>query len=120
MIFTGRLTNEEVQQVVNAADIYVQPSLMEGCSIAIIEAMACGKPVIAANVGGNPDIISKETGILIEARSSEALREALDTCLTEPERRRDMGVAGRRRVETELNWRQLAKDVEHVYGMPKP
>lgn len=120
VIFTGRLTNGEVQQVVNAADIYVQPSLMEGCSIAIIEAMACGKPVIAADVGGNPDIISKETGILIEPRSSEALREALKICLTEPERRRDMGLAGRRRVELELNWRQLAKDVERVYSTPKP
>ncbi|CAM4244988.1 glycosyltransferase family 4 protein [Listeria booriae] len=119
VIFTGRLTNQEVKRVINAADIYVQPSLMEGCSIAIIEAMACGKPVIAANVGGNPDIISDETGILVPPKSAEALQTAIYECLDDPNKRQQMGIESRKRVEQHLNWRQLAQEIDHIYDSVK-
>ncbi|MBC1373826.1 glycosyltransferase family 4 protein [Listeria booriae] len=119
VIFTGRLTNQDIQRVVNAADIYVQPSLMEGCSIAIIEAMACGKPVIAANVGGNPDIISKETGILVPPKSTEALQEAMTYCIQEVEERQKMGIRSRESVEQTLNWRHLAQQVDTIYDTAK-
>ncbi|MBC2327153.1 glycosyltransferase family 4 protein [Listeria booriae] len=119
VIFTGRLTNQDIRRVVTAADIYVQPSLMEGCSIAIIEAMACGKPVIAANVGGNPDIISQETGILVPPKSAQALQEAMTYCIQEVDERHQMGRRSRERVEHALNWRQLAQQVDTIYDTAK-
>lgn len=119
VIFTGRLTNQEIKRVVNAADIYVQPSLMEGCSIAIIEAMACGKPVVASDVGGNPDIISKETGLLVPAKSVEALKEAIEFCIKNPEKCLLMGKKSRERVEQQLNWAFLAQEIEQIYDSAK-
>ncbi|MBC1954179.1 glycosyltransferase family 4 protein [Listeria welshimeri] len=119
VIFTGRLTNQEIKNVINAADIYVQPSLMEGCSIAIIEAMSCGKVVIASNVGGNPDVISKELGLLVPAKSVVALKEAIEYCIENPEECKLMGKYSRERVEKQLNWTVLAQEIEQIYNSVK-
>ncbi|EDN8189245.1 glycosyltransferase [Listeria monocytogenes] len=116
VIFTGRLTNKEIKNVINAADIYVQPSLMEGCSIAIIEAMSCGKVVIASNVGGNPDVISKETGLLVPPKSVVALKEAIEYCIKNPDECKSMGENSRERVEKRLNWTVLAQEIEQIYN----
>ncbi|EAH3956990.1 glycosyltransferase family 1 protein [Listeria monocytogenes] len=119
VIFTGRLTNQEIKNVINAADIYVQPSLMEGCSIAIIEAMSCGKLVIASNVGGNPDVISKETGLLVPAKSVVALKEAIEYSIKKPDECKLMGENSRERVENRLNWTVLAREIEQIYNSAK-
>ncbi|MBC2271385.1 glycosyltransferase family 4 protein [Listeria welshimeri] len=119
VIFTGRLTNQEIKNVINAADIYVQPSLMEGCSIAIIEAMSCGKVVVASNVGGNPDVISKELGLLVPAKSVVALKEAIEYCIENPEECKLMGKYSRERVEEQLNWTVLAQEIEQIYNSVK-
>ncbi|MBS9349870.1 glycosyltransferase family 4 protein [Listeria welshimeri] len=119
VIFTGRLTNQEIKNVINAADIYVQPSLMEGCSIAIIEAMSCGKVVVASNVGGNPDVISKELGLLVPAKSVVALKEAIEYCIENPEECKLMGKYSRERVEEQLNWTVLAREIEQIYNSVK-
>ncbi|EAH0639333.1 glycosyltransferase family 1 protein [Listeria monocytogenes] len=119
VIFTGRLTNQEIKNVINAADIYVQPSLMEGCSIAIIEAMSCGKMVIASNVGGNPDVISKETGLLVPAKSVVALKEAIEYSIKNPDECKLMGENSRERVENRLNWTVLAREIEQIYNSAK-
>ncbi|EAC8844359.1 glycosyltransferase family 1 protein [Listeria monocytogenes] len=119
VIFTGRLTNQEIKNVINAADIYVQPSLMEGCSIAIIEAMSCGKAVIASNVGGNPDVISKETGLLVPAKSVVALKEAIEYSIKHPDECKLMGENSRERVENQLNWTVLAREIEQIYNSAK-
>ncbi|EAC3456736.1 glycosyltransferase family 1 protein [Listeria monocytogenes] len=119
VIFTGRLTNQEIKNVINAADIYVQPSLMEGCSIAIIEAMSCGKSVIASNVGGNPDVISKETGLLVPAKSVVALKEAIEYSIKHPDECKLMGENSRERVENQLNWTVLAREIEQIYNSAK-
>ncbi|EKB1221342.1 glycosyltransferase family 4 protein [Listeria monocytogenes] len=116
VIFTGRLTNQEIKNVINTADIYVQPSLMEGCSIAIIEAMSCGKAVIASNVGGNPDIISKEIGLLVPAKSVVALKDAIEYCINNPEECKMMGKNSREQVERQLNWTILAREIEQIYS----
>ncbi|EAF7771944.1 TPA: glycosyltransferase family 4 protein [Listeria monocytogenes] len=116
VIFTGRLTNQEIKNVINTADIYVQPSLMEGCSIAIIEAMSCGKAVIASNVGGNPDIISKEIGLLVPAKSVVALKDAIEYCIKNPEECKVMGKNSREQVERQLNWTILAREIEQIYS----
>jgi len=75
----------------NACDIFVLPSLAEGMSRSIMEAMSCGKPVIATNVGGNPEMVSKETGLLVEVKSPHALTYNIQKLVDKPSLRSKMG-----------------------------
>lgn len=116
IIFLGRKKNSEVKQLVAASDIYIQPSLMEGCSIAIIEAMACGKPVIACDIGGNPDIVEhNKTGILVKEKDSQAIFKAIDYLLANPKIAKSLGENGLNKVESSLNWKAIADEVDGVY-----
>lgn len=64
-----------------AADLVTLPSYMEGCPNVVLEALACGRPVVATNVGGIPEILSDECGRLVSAREAVALAEALAAVL---------------------------------------
>jgi glycosyltransferase involved in cell wall biosynthesis len=80
-------------------DVFVLPSLAEGTPNSIIEAMAHGLPVIATDVGGIPDIISADTGILVPRGDSAALADAMCELIGDAQRRKAMGEAARRRYE---------------------
>ena len=83
-----------------ALDVYVQPSRMEGLGIAVLEAMAMNRPVVATDVGGLPEIVQHQrTGLLVKPDDAHALAEAILTFLSDPERLRVFGAEGRRRVE---------------------
>ena len=80
-------------------DLYVHPALMEGFGIAVLEAMAMGRAVVATVVGGVPEIVRHgETGLLVPSGDSEALASAVIDLLSEPEQRAQFGRAGRERV----------------------
>ncbi|EOO23288.1 hypothetical protein ICM_05662 [Bacillus cereus BAG1X2-3] len=116
VIFLGKIPNTEIKNWMNAADIYVQPSLMEGCSIAIIEAMSCSRAIIASNVGGNPDIICDGvTGMLVEPMSSAEIQEAVTYLLNNPQKIQEYGIKARITVENELNWGSLANQLTILY-----
>ena len=80
-------------------DVFVLPSLAEGTPNGLIEAMAHGLPVIATWVGGIPDIVNAECGILIPPGDAEALAEAMLSLAGDPERRARMGAAAKKRCE---------------------
>ncbi|CAN0508657.1 unnamed protein product, partial [Laminaria digitata] len=90
---------DEVHRVLPALDAYVCTSAFEGACNAIIEAMACGLPVLASRVGGNPELVAPDTGVLFEVGDTEALAEGLCELLENPELRAEMGAAARRRAE---------------------
>jgi glycosyltransferase involved in cell wall biosynthesis len=76
----------DVLEIVAASDLFVLPSLMEGLSRALLESMGLGVPVIATNVGGNPDVLTDgETGWSIEPSDPVALRNALEEALSRPD-----------------------------------
>jgi glycosyltransferase involved in cell wall biosynthesis len=75
---------DEVAVWMAAADVVTLPSYMEGCPNVVLEALACGRPVVATNVGGIPEIMSNECGRLIPPRDAAALAEALDSVLDRP------------------------------------
>lgn len=76
--FVGRKAHAEIPIWLNAADVLCLPSLNEGCPNVALEAMACGRPVVASKVGGLTDIIaSTEAGILVEPKNSDALTQGL-------------------------------------------
>lgn len=78
-------------------DVFVLPSFAEGTSKSIIEAMAHGLPIITTNVGGSPDLLTPETGILIPPGDSAALAGAMQRLAADPDRRKQMGEAARAR-----------------------
>jgi len=77
VLFTGMKKHEEIPIWMNACDLFVLPSLNEGFPTVIPEAFACGKPVVATKVGGIPEIITKDVGILVNPGSPGALSSAI-------------------------------------------
>ena len=78
----GRQEAAGIAQWMRAADVFCLPSYSEGCPNVLVEALACGRPVVATNVGGIPELIDESNGILIPPRDSEALGAALDQALS--------------------------------------
>lgn len=90
----------DVPEVLRGLDCFVLPSLAEGISNTILEAMACGLPVIATRVGGNPELVAEgQTGALAAAGDADAMARALISYATRPEQARTAGQAGRAEVE---------------------
>ena len=73
----GACTPGDVAVWMAAADVVTLPSYMEGCPNVVVEALACGRPVVATNVGGIPEILSRGQGRLVPPREPKALAEAL-------------------------------------------
>ena len=92
----------DIPELLAGCDLFVLPSLFEGLPLSILEAMAAGKAVVATAIGGNDEaVVDGVTGLLVPPADPEALADALRTLLREPERRRRLGEAGRRRAEAE-------------------
>jgi teichuronic acid biosynthesis glycosyltransferase TuaC len=77
----GRCDAAGVAQWMRAADVFCLPSYSEGCPNVIVEALACGRPVVATKVGGIIELVSEESGLLIPPGDAGALRKALDAAL---------------------------------------
>ena len=101
----GLVRDERLMPVIlNAADIYVSTASAESFGQSLLEASACGVPVIAFDVGGVGDIIvQNETGILVAQQNLEDLLSAIDRLVEAPTERERMGRNGRRRVENEFS-----------------
>jgi glycosyltransferase involved in cell wall biosynthesis len=89
----------------------VFPSLYEGMPTVILEAMACGLPVIATDIGAVTTMVGADNGWVVPPGSALALQQALAQFLaTSTAQRRLMGVASRRRVEAGFTWRRVAEE----------
>ena len=114
VIFTGY--SSDAYRFMCAADIVVLPSLCEGCPNIVLEAMACGTPVIASRVGAVQDIIENDrTGIIVEQKDVEGLKKTLVRLIEDQELARKMGEGGRERVEKEFTWDAVCKKLEKFY-----
>jgi glycosyltransferase involved in cell wall biosynthesis len=73
----------------------------EPCATVVLEAMACGKPMIATNMGGNPDMVGHDqTGLLVPAQDPAALARAMQQLIDNPALRERMGIAAREKVKS--------------------
>ena len=79
--FHGQKAKEEVAAFMRNCDFYVQSSLWENLPCVLIEATACGKPVVATNVGGTSEIVDSENGVLVPPDDAKALRDAVEYML---------------------------------------
>jgi glycosyltransferase involved in cell wall biosynthesis len=90
---------DDVPALLDAMDVFVLPSLSEGLSMSLLEAMAAGKPVVATDVGGNPElVVDGQTGLLVPARDPEALAVAIGRVLGDRALAARLGDSARRRV----------------------
>ncbi len=121
---------ERLIALYSQAAVFVCPSVYEPFGIINLEAMACGTPVVAAAVGGIPEVVvHNKTGLLVsfdpagpddsEPRDprqfARDLAAAIDSLLRAPEKRAAMGAAARRRVETHFSWKSIARQTLETY-----
>jgi glycosyltransferase involved in cell wall biosynthesis len=112
--FLGQV--RDIPALLATASLFVLPSLSEGVSLTLLEAMACGLPVVATRVGGNPEVVAEaETGLLVPARDPTALAEAILRLRRDPDGCRRLGLAGRRRVESLFDIRHMVARYEALY-----
>ncbi|MEM2256256.1 MAG: glycosyltransferase family 4 protein [Candidatus Bathyarchaeia archaeon] len=115
IIFLGQVKDEILPKLYNCCDVVVLPSLQEGQGIALLEAQAAAKPVVACRVGGVPEIVlDGETGILVQPREEE-LAMAMIKLLSDDNLREKMGMAGRRFVCENFTWEKCAEKMLNVY-----
>ncbi len=106
--FENWLADAALLEKYHQANVFVFPSRHEGMPNAVLEAMACGLPVIASRIAGNEElVVDGETGSLIPAEDVPALQQALAQLLPDADLRQRMGAAGRARVEQHYAWGQI-------------
>src|SRR5207249_1734650 len=114
IIFTGQ--RSDVPQIMREIDISVLPSLTESFSNTLLESMANGLPVVATNVGGNPEIVSDGiNGLLVPPKDPAALSRAIVELLGNPELARRLGRAARQKVVNEYSVECLLRRTEDLY-----
>ena len=118
----GTINRTDVPAYFHLCDVFTLPAVfdpkgnVDGCPNVILEAMACGKPVVASNISGIPGVVKNgETGILVKEKDVEELAAALVVLLTDPEKREEFGRAGRERILNELTWDKIIAQFKDIY-----
>ncbi len=113
--FAGRQPSNEIPNWLIAADVLLLPSRSEGRPNVVLEAQACGIPVVATAVGGTPELVRDgETGLLIEPDNATALAAAIDRLRADGDLRDRLAVAGREQAE-QLTWAASAEQMLGIY-----
>lgn len=120
VIFTGQ--RQDVAEILREVDIVVHPSLTEGLSNVILEAMATGLPVVATRAGGNPElVVDGRTGILVPVENEVETARAIKQLLDDPLMARAFGEAARRRIIQEFSIGHMLGKMEDLYmGLMEP
>ena len=114
--FLGR--RDDIPTILAAADVVVMPSYREAQGIAIIEALAAERPVVASNVGGIPEMIADgENGILVPSHDPAALASAIDLIFKKPEIGAELAAKGHALVHAELCIDYMLRDIEAIYAL---
>jgi glycosyltransferase involved in cell wall biosynthesis len=112
----GGVPHRDVASWMQASDLFALPSHAEGLPVVVLEAMACGLPVVATDVGGTAEAVDDRVGRLVPPRDVDRLAEALDELLEDPGASRRMGVEGARRVRQRFTWSRSARDLARLYA----
>ena len=108
---------DPVQPFLSSLDLYVHPALMEGFGIAVVEAMAMGKAVVATTTGGLPEVVAQgETGLLVPPGDVESLAATVESLLKDRARREQMGRNGMARAQERFSLDASVQRVEQLYG----
>lgn len=116
--FTGRKARAELRYYYSAANVFVTTPWYEPFGITPVEAMACARPVIGAEVGGiKSTVVDGESGFLVPSRDPQALAERLAVLHNNPALAQSMGDEGLRRAYQHYTWRTVARRAASIYAM---
>ena len=117
IIFTGQIREQDKAPLYSGAAVFVFPSLYEGFGMPVLEAMACGAPVVTSDSSALPEVVG-DAGLLVNPYSQPAITEAMATLLEDPRRRAELGARARARSR-DFSWRQVAEQTVNVYERVK-
>lgn len=113
LILAGFIPQTELAKFYSLGKVAVFPSQgEEALGLSAAEAMACGLPVVASRLGGLPEVVGADAGVLIPPKNTDALTDALSKLLDDEAGRRTMGKAGRARIEADFSWSACAARLE--------
>jgi len=117
-IFAGYVQNEDLPKYYNLADVAVLPSVdkSEAFGLALVEAMSCGKPVIASNLPGVRSVVTEKlNGLLVEPKNSDDLAAKINFFLSNPGEAYEFGKAGRNKVKLKYDWSIIGHKLDGIY-----
>ena len=113
----GAQPHNKIPDFLSAGDIFVLPSYNEGLPNAVLEAMACSRPVVATKVGGIPEAVRDgETGFLVNIKDANVLIKSIDKLLSNEKLCTEMGLSGRKIIEENFSWEQNAQKHINIYN----
>lgn len=121
VVFLGPIPHSKTKKLLQAADIALLPSIpdrnvIEATSISALEAMASSLPIIASSIGGLKELISPDVGLLVPPKSPEAIKEAWEILLNNPDYAKELGIKARARVLEKYSLENWSKTyVELIY-----
>jgi glycosyltransferase involved in cell wall biosynthesis len=116
VLFAGRVRHEDMPALIRSADVVVSVPWYEPFGIAVIEAMACGVPVVVSAVGGHLDtVVDGVSGLHVPPRVPSALAGRLRRLLTDPRLGPSLAAAATARVRERYAWSRIAAETEAVY-----
>jgi glycosyltransferase involved in cell wall biosynthesis len=114
--FHGFVDRAQLAALYARADVFALVSRAESCSMALLEAMAAGLPIVATEVGGNVELVRHQVnGLLVGTEDVAALQIALSSLAADPQRRLRFGAANRALVAQRYGWHSVAKRYEAVF-----
>jgi glycosyltransferase involved in cell wall biosynthesis len=118
--FYGRLPKEEVFKLYDLCDLFVFPSLAEAGGNVVIEAMSKGRPVLAVNCGGPAEVVTPESGFLLEAASPDSLVNGIAAVLAQvaanPRQLAAKSLASRKVIDSDFDWRVKGAKLQAIYN----
>ncbi len=115
--FAGKVADEEIRDFYCACDAFLFPNEMQTWGLAVLEAMACGCPVLVSQGAAVHEVLTdNENAILFPARAPKALAEKIDLLATQPQLRQKIAQAGMTLVRTTYNWEQFANQIIRIFA----
>lgn len=115
VVFTGPLPPDKVRQWMQQAKLFVLPSVEEGLGVVLLEALACGTPIVASAVGGIVDVVTPDVGMLVEPANPVFITDSIKLMLNDEAKWRQMSLDARNRAEQLYNWFDIADQFVKLY-----
>ena len=113
--FLGRVSHEEISKIYQEAHVFVLPSLNEGMSNTMLEALSSGLPIVATDTGGTKELVTEgKNGSIIKMKDSDDIARKIQHLIKNPELRNSMGEESRKKAES-MSWQKVAQEYIELY-----
>jgi glycosyltransferase involved in cell wall biosynthesis len=112
----GSLNHEQTKEMMSKCSIFCLPSLSEGLPLVILEAMACGKPIVTTGVGGIKEAVKdSENGFIVKTKNSKEISDRIYKLIKNKKLRKKMGNLSKNKIVTEFNWKNNGIKIKEIY-----